>query len=563
MVAPSGIGPPLAASRQTRALFAAIAVLLTGACAIGPPERPVTSAVAELPTVYEQADTGASYEPVRWWRSYEDPVLDRLVQTAMRNNLDIGEAIGRVEEVRARYVRERADLFPSLDAGLEGNYANQPVTGLGAALGGGREPGGGSGGDADGGSNGGGDNGGGSGGGPGGSPSPAADRFSFSTFTAQLQFSYEVDFWGRIRNQSRAAAENYRASLSDLQTVRLSIASEVMRNYFDLVEGEQLLDINTAQADILEERVTLAQTSFLRGLASSFELISLRENRREAEAVIPQLEARLYATKTRLAVLLGTYPETLDEFLKTSESLVVTLPMEAVPSGLPVELLAQRPDVRAAYQRLDAARYGVAAARAARLPRLSFNASGGLESDEPGGLADPQNWFLNLIGALTAPILDGGRLDANVDISEARMRQRAYAYGQAVLTAFAEVERALARNEAAVRRVRLLQRDLETAQDASDLLLRRFERGIADYSDYLDARLNVLGSRRSIIQAERAVAEARLGVHRSLGGAWMEDWLHQAALAEVADELPDLPSDYPTAITLDGAPDSADAIQND
>jgi len=178
--------------------------------------------------------------------------------------------------------------------------------------------------------------------------------------------------------------------------------------------------------------------------------------------------------------------------------------------------------------RLDAARFGVAAAEAARLPQLTLNASGGLEGNEPSGAFDPRNWFVNLLGALTAPIFDAGRIGAQIDINEAQMRQRAVAYGRTVLDAFAEVESALARHEAAADRVRLIEADLGSARQAADLQLRRFERGTGGYSDWLDARLNVLNSRRLMVEAERAVAEARLDVHRVLGGAWKREWLARA-----------------------------------
>lgn len=476
------------------------------------PDRNAPQAVSSLPASYAEAQLAGEYRSARWWVTYEDPVLDRLVQTALDNNLEIGEAIARVEEVRARYVRERADQFPQLNAGLQANYSDRPATGIGAALGG-QGPDGADMPDGD--------------GQPGGGMQPPTDepseRFAFSTFTAQLELSYEADLWGRLRSQSRAALQNYEASLWDLETVRLSIASETMRNYFDVIEAAQLRDISAEQADILRERVSLTEQAFLRGLSPSFELITLRENLREAEAVVPRLEASLLASKTRLAVLIGTYPDELNDYLLLAEPLEVFLALDPVPPGLPAQLLVQRPDVRAALERLGGARFGVAAARAARLPRLSLNATGGFESGDVAGLFDPQNWFVNLLGALTAPIFDGGQFDANVDIGEAQRRQRAMAYGQAVLTAYAEVEEALRGHRAATDRVRLLANDLETAREAADLQLRRFERGTGAYADYLDSRLNVLNSRRSLVGAERELAGARLAVHRALGGAWMPE----------------------------------------
>lgn len=489
------------------ALILGSASLVAG-CTTIVPECDPPAVVSAAPESFSQARAEGEFRASRWWRSYEDPVLNTLVDTALDNNLDIGEAIARIDEVRARYARERAAQFPQLNAGVQANYSDRPVTGIGAALGEQRPGAGQAGGDQ-----------------PAGQDQGEAgtQRFSFSTFTAQLELSYEADLWGRLRNQSRAALENYHASLWELQAVRISIASETMRSYFDLVESEQLRDLSAAQADILNERVSLAESAFLRGLASSFELISLRENLREAEAVVPQLEARAYAAKARLAVLVGMYPEQTEALLNRSGPLEVMLASNAIPSGLPAQLLDQRPDIRSARSRLDAARYGVGAAKAAQLPRLSLSGSGGREGENPGDLFDPQNWFVNLLGALTAPIFDAGRLGANVDISEAQRRQRAMAYGQSVLTAFSEVEEALQRHEKSVARVDLLATDLDNAREAAALQLRRFERGTAGYSEYLDARLNILNSRRSMVEAERALAEARLAVHRALGGDWTPD----------------------------------------
>jgi len=504
------------------ALAAGAAAGFLAGCTVDPTD-PSLPAAAALPDSYAEAgEVAGRYEPVEWWRSYEDPVLDALVERALTANLDIEEAVARIEEVEARYQRERAGLFPQVNAGLEANYANQPATGLGAALGDAAQSG------RDG------------GGADGDTPPPDTSppdtappdtgprRFSFSTYTAQLQASWEVDIWGRLRNRARATDANLNASFAELQAVRIRVASEVMRNYFDLVETEQLRDLSQLQAEILAERVGLAELAFLRGIGSSFELISLRESRREAEASVPLLEASLTWSKARLGVLLGTYPDEVEDALAQAGLLKVSLPMEAVPAGLPARLLERRPDIAAARARLDAARFGVAAAEAARLPQLTLNASGGLEGNEPSGAFDPQNWFVNLLGALTAPVFDAGRIGAQIDISEAQMRQRTVAYGRTVLDAFAEVESALARHEAVAERVRRIEADLASAREAADLQLRRFERGTGDYSDWLDARLNVLRSRRLMVEAERAVAEARLGVHRALGGAWKREWLARA-----------------------------------
>ena len=293
-----------------KAFLSGAAVALVSGCALDPPDAALPPALEALPERYGQTDAADGYEPVEWWKSYEDPALDALVERALAANLDIAEAIARIEEVDARYERERAGLFPQVNAGIETNYANQPATGLGAALGdAARGSAGQNGGDVP-------------PQGPDAGESPAmprdgsdTQRFSFSTYSARLQASWEADIWGRLTNRARAADANLAASRAELRAVRIRIASAVMRDYFDLVETEQLRDLSALQADILGERVELAERAFLRGVGSSFELISLRESRREAEAAVPRLDADLTRARARLAVLLATYPGEVEETL--------------------------------------------------------------------------------------------------------------------------------------------------------------------------------------------------------------------------------------------------------
>jgi len=340
-------------------------------------------------------------------------------------------------------------------------------------------------------------------------------------YTATLRFSYELDFWGRAANAVDAAEQRVLAGAADLQSAVLSVIAETIRAYFQIVALEQRLDLARAEVDLLGERLTLTERRYAGGLVDSFELYTIAEAFRTAEAAVPRLQARIYAAQARLATLTGAYPGSIADDLAAMDPLRVRLSLDPVPPGLPAALLIQRPDVRAGWRRLEAARFAVGEARAARLPRLTLTGGAGLQGDSPGALADTGNWFANFVAGLTAPILTGGRLAARADAAEAALAEQAQRYAATVLTAMREVETALKEHRETASRYRLLLRQLANARSSADLQLNRYTRGIGDYLGFLDARRNLVGARRAVVEAEQALAEARLSVHRALGGVWV------------------------------------------
>lgn len=477
------------------------------------PDPVAPAPVAALPSTFAQAEAEGPYRPLAWWESYEDPVLNRLVALALDGNLDLQEAVARVEQARARARIEDARLAPTLEAtgstGFRDGGGNQ-------AAGNSRDPGGNPPDGATGGED-------------ASLPSPSSDSYS-----AGLSFAYELDFWGRARNAAAAEEARFRASIGDLQTAVLSAIAETIRAYFDIVALDRRIDLTRATVDLLRERSELTEQRYLRGLSDSFELYAIREQLRTAQAAVPGLENERYAALARLGVLLGGYPGPVEDLLEEALPLRVVVKLDDIPPGLPAALLIQRPDVRAAFLRLEAERLDVGAARGALFPQLSLTGSAGLRSGDPGGLLELDNWFTNIVAGLTAPLLNGGRLEAQVDAAEAGLAAQAATYARTVVTAFQEAETALNTLDAARERYRLLRGELETAEASADLQLRRYTQGVGDYLGFLDARRAVVQTRADLVQAERAVAEARLTVHRALGGAWVEEDLSVEARALIA-----------------------------
>ncbi len=186
-------------------------------------------------------------------------------------------------------------------------------------------------------------------------------------------------------------------------------------------------------------------------------------------------------------------------------------------------LLDGRPDVLAAFERLEAARLRVGARRAELLPTISLNGAVGFQASDPDNLFRADQWFLNLIGGIVAPLFQGGRLRANVGVAAAQYDQSVAAYVRTVLNAYHEVRTSLTRlDNEAERHARVLDQ-VEEARASLELQLRRFRSGVGDYVSYLDARRNLIGAQTTLAAVERGLGEARLGVHRALGGTWTED----------------------------------------
>ena len=451
-------------------------------------------AVDRMPESYSGA-AGGRHDPQGWWRNFQDETLDVLVQEALATNLDVREAIQRVEEVQAQYRIARSPLFPSVSAGVDASRLSQPAnTGQFGAIfgrGGAGEEG----------------------------PDDAPGRFSFSTFGASLGFAYELDFWGELNSGRKAAMADFMATEMDVRTVQISIASETVSAYFELRELEARTAILDAVVDILTERLALTEDRYQRGVATSIELYQIQQDLNTTRAGRPILDAQISAARGRLAVLLGRYPGELEELLVGEAAPLVST--EPIPAGLPSGLLEGRPDLQAAALRLEAARQRVGERTAARLPSISLTGSTGTQSGDLSDLLRADQWFTNFVASLTAPIFQGGRLKAEQAAAQARYEQEATRYARSVLTAFQEVDAALAAFSAQRERAMVLDEQLAVAQASADAQLRRVELGVGDYVGYLDALRTVLNVQDTQATAQRELASARLNVHRALGGTWL------------------------------------------
>ncbi len=440
---------------------------------------------AAMPQQFDNQGIEGAYNPQQWWKSFQDPVLDSLLDEALIKNLDLAEAAARLRAAEARARVSKSGLFPNINAGLSSNYSDIPTAGTNF----------------------------------GSFPGAASQRLQNETYSSSLSISYELDIWGRLRNDARAGRADAIASAADLQAVRLAVLAETITSYFDIVNARHQIALTAKIIDVLGDRLEQTENRYRRGLVTSFELNQVRQEFRNVQAGLPQREAQLAATEGQLAVLIGRYSSNMGEFL--DQKLKPKLVFQQIPSGLPINLLDQRPDILAEGQRLESARYNLGARKAERFPSLTLSAGSGSQSADPAGVFNVfDNWILNLGASLTAPLFQGGRIRANIEIADAQYAQQTAVYARTVLTAYQEVSSAIERYEEERQRYRFLFSQLEESRAATQLQTSRFAGGVGNYVDYLDALRAQYQVQSSLSTAGRDVALARLGVHRALGGSW-------------------------------------------
>lgn len=465
-------------------ITASLLLLAQAGCVSLAPEAGAPPIVQQLPEAMPSGYAHGDYTPASWWSDFNDPVLNALVERALASNLDIVQAAARAERASAQALVSRAALLPSLEGTAGANYSENPLSG--SAFG--NFPGG---------------------------PS----RLVSESYSLGLAASYEADLFGRVRNDFGAATADALAAEQDYRSARLAVAAETISAYFEMVNARYQIETTSRTLDILTDRSDRTEERYRRGLVQSFELYQVRQDLRGVEASLPQLQSGLTAVEGRLAVLLAEYPGQIDHLL--AGPLQPQLVFDSVPAGLPADLLAQRPDIAAAWERLEAARLRIGARRAERFPALRLSASTGSQGAGPLGVFDiSQNWLLSLAANITAPIFDGGRISANIRSARATYDEQAAAYGQAVLNGWREVTQAASDYDEQRRRYLLIHAQMAEAQSSLDLQAERYQAGIGDYISYLDAARSLYQVQTNLSAAARDVALARLGIHRALGGDW-------------------------------------------
>ena len=460
-------------STPTRLAIAGAALALCAACAPLPPAAPADAAVA-LPAQYEAdtANVGDAAIAPRWWTQLGDARLNVLVEQALARNNDVLTAMARVREAQANLAVTDAARQPSVSATL----GAQAGRSLGAA-------------------------------------GPTHTR------SAQpgLQASWELDVWGRLSAQSQAAAARVQASQADRDAVRLAVAATTVQGYLSLRALQEQLAISQATVASRDKALQLAQGQAEVGYTSRLQLTQAQAEYEAVQQQVAQLAAQIDRQQQTLNLLLGEAGGKARWDAQGATALA-DLQVPSVPAALPSALLARRPDIARAGALLAASDPTLAAQRAAFLPQVSLSANVGSLLINALHYNPLTVWGLG--GSLLAPLFNGGRLQAQMDVATAQRDQAAYAYRGAVLNAFSDVENALTattrladQSRHAVRRRDVLQQSLGYAHD-------RYEAGYASYLEELDAQRNLYAAQLEVVRLRQAELDNRVQLYKALGGGW-------------------------------------------
>ncbi|KQW97292.1 multidrug transporter [Massilia sp. Root418] len=460
-------------------------MLLSG-CSLAPayqrPDAPVAGTYPAVPPAAGGsgglAPAGKPATDTGWREFFTDTRLQQLIATALDYNRDLRTAALRIEEARAAYNIQSADRLPNLNGTLGGSRARTPR-----------------------------------------SVSATGQEITSTRFDAGLAVSsFELDFFGRVKSLNDAALATYLASDEARQAAQISVVAEVAKAYFtERAFAEQYrLAQQTYEARARTYKLTQQRVDV--GASSRLDLRSnetLMETARVAALTLARQRAQ---AENALTLLVGQAPAADSAAAGAMASDAAIDAMSAVPEGLPSELLARRPDIRAAEQRLMAANANIGAARAAFFPRISLTAAIGSSSPEFSGLFDSGTGSWSFVPQLVLPIFDAGRNRANLNLSEVRKNIAVADYEKTIQTAFREVADALAARTYLGDQV-AAQRAVQDAQaDRLKLLQLRFENGVASSLDVLDAQRELFSAEQSLVQARLLRTTSAIDLYRALGG---------------------------------------------
>ncbi|WP_084085463.1 efflux transporter outer membrane subunit [Cupriavidus sp. USMAA2-4] len=451
--------------------------LLAGCMSLAPSYQAPPLPVADRYDAAVAETQGTSTTPaaeVSWQSYFHDPAMRGLIGTALANNRDLRVAVLRVEEARAAYAIRRADLFPTVGLQADGTRARTPgdLNLSGRPL--------------------------------------TASQYQVSLGAA----SWELDFWGRVRNLKDAALENYLATDAARRAFTLSLVGEVADAYLTLREYDERLALTRQTIASRGESLRIFRRRYEVGAISKLDLTQVETLYEQAQALGAQLEQTRAQQAHALELLVGT-PLALPP---ASERLDDDAVQRDLPAGLPAELLDKRPDIVAAEHQLRAANANIGAARAAFFPQVTLTGAFGTASAELDGLFTGPSRAWSFAPSISLPIFDAGRRRAGLDLAEVRRDQAVATYERTVQAAFRDVSDALAARYWLARQVATLGATVKAQGERERLARLRYDHGASPFLEVLDAQRDLLSAQQQFVQTRRALISSRVALYTALAG---------------------------------------------
>jgi multidrug efflux system outer membrane protein len=452
------------------------------ACAVGPNyERPVTPVPPQFANLGQPGFNGGDVE-AKFWTLFRDPRLDRLVDDALTANKDLQRARANLRASRAARRLAGFDLFPTVTAAGSYTHTRESRNQLPAII----------------------------------SPDRTLDAadVGFDAF-------WELDFFGRVRRGIQAARAEEQASAASLRDVQVTVTAEVARNYFVLRGLQEQLAVATRNADNQTQTLRVTQARLEAGRGTELDSARAEAQLKTTLASIPLLESSTATTIYRLSVLTGRLPDALAADLQVAEPLRDLPSLNAV--GDPATLLRRRPDIRVAERSLAASTARIGVAIGDLFPKVTFTGSVGYNAATFGGLGKTGSDTYSVGPAISWAAFDLGRVGARIKIAHAQADADLAAYEASVLGALEETEGALLTYGRAQSRRELLAQAANASERAADLARQRFQGGLTDFVNVLDAEREALIVEDSLAQSRTQTATSLVAVYKALGGGWVDE----------------------------------------
>lgn len=444
-----------------------LSVVLSACAHLSDPEN-ATSPAISIPPQWQSPVSELSSSNTEWVDELGDETLSKLIDEAIDNSFNLRASAARMRTAYANADIQGADRLPTLSANLDGRRAKQTSSGT---------------------------------------------KRIDNEFSLGLQSSWEIDLWQRLSHRTRSAVATAEATRADYEAARLSLAANIAKSWFSLVENRLQTDLSQRRVDNFKATLDVINDRYLSGIGDALDLRLARENHATAMSTLFGQKRSLAAAQRTLETLLGRYPSGA---LATSGHLVeVSTP---IPSDQPLNLLEQRPDLRASKSRLVSASENQIDASRNLLPSLRLTASGGNSTSEFRDLLDWDSLFWNIAAGLTQPLFQGGRLKAQRNVAQSQLDEAFANYTQTALNAFREVETALASDPLLIQQLDAQKTAANEAREGADLALERYQAGINGIITLLDSKRRAFSAESTLLSTQLNLILNRIDLHLALGG---------------------------------------------
>lgn len=482
-------------------IFALLMLFALAGCMVGPNyHRPETA----MPSSFEEKqDTQMATDEdlCQWWKQFNDPLLDSLIEEAVKANYDLRIAIEQIVEARAQYKIQGSFLWPEIDLNATANrsrFSQNLITSSSSATSTAS----------------------------GASPSSVVSSDAISTpgtiqnfFQVGFDSIWELDFWGKFRRGKQAAFDLWEASKDTAQNVLITVVSEVARDYVAIRSLQEQIELTERKIWADEKQLELAQVLFEAGLDNQIQVESFLATLDADRATLPVLQTSLKQTIYALAILLGKQPEGFAAEFEPRTPIPIASGM--VPAGLPSDLLRRRPDIRVAERQLAAATEQIGVAVADLFPHISLTGNTyGFESNKQNKWLIASSRYWNIGPSLNWDLIDFGRTRNQIAVNNSLQRQALLTYEQTVIASLQDVEGALVAYFEEQKREVDFENQVEANERSLTLTEDLFEAGLVDESQVLAALKTLIDSENSLVQSQQALTSDLIALYKALGGEW-------------------------------------------